>query len=785
MTVAAKSPFELYDGDGVTTAFAVRWRYLDVAHLLAEKIVANGTVTVLVNGTDYTATAAPTDAGGTLTLTTALAADEKLRIRRKTPLAQPTQYPTSGSFPASSHELALDRLTLQGQEAAEQLARTPQVPVGETAPELDIAAIAPGQVLALVGEKIQGVDNDPASAADSAAQALADRILAQTAKSEAENARDVTEDARDVTIDARDEALNYGSAPLFRSWAEASAATFSAGDYAMVVSADIGTHTDPVVGGTVNNAGVFKYSSSPAGLERVADLQGQEAKAEADRAEGFAESLNDRIKALPLPSGRYSTEFGTPGGARSAGITHGGLWEILLGLTIMRLAASDGTLAGGIEVKNDLGKWAICVRDKNTWGLMAGVRKDGTTYPSASAATGSLPGAAFLERLRVLGSALAYHRAFTPEGLHHIVFDEDSWGDSKNYGTVEAIQLFYAMTGVTNAGPGWIGFARAEGGTGGGRGTALNNISVTRTGTWADQFLSGTASPGSPQNFPGYDAVQSGANGSIITVDGAVILSCISLTLHCSKGSGIEQSWDGTTWAPVSVASGSGSTTASIDMGSKTRTLRLRCASGSKVAGLFGLTSNTGFVFSNLSNSGATAVQKASVQANADYQAQIASMPGDGATVIVQLGLNDTKAGTDNAVIVTAVGQVVEGYRAAFNGNPVCDVLVSCQPNTFKSVQDTLAPLLRTWADENDCAFLDLQPFFGPISESGDYSSYNRDYTSPAASTALPFLEKDSQDRHPSPKDDLIAAGYPPMLSGQARIASVFARVLTSPIWSN
>lgn len=289
MTVAAKSPFELYDGDGVTTAFAVRWRYLDVAHLLAEKIDANETVTVLVNGTDYTATAAPTDAGGTLTLTTALAAGEKLRIRRKTPLAQPTQYPTSGSFPASSHELALDRLTLQGQEAAEQLARTPQVPVGETAPELNIAAIAPGQVLALVGDKIQGVDNNPASAADSAAQANLSRIAAQTAQGLTEDARDETQLklaaaqlAQAGAESARDEALTFGAADIYATWVLLAAATgMVANDSAMVVSSDTGTHTDPVVGGTVNNAGVYQYSTSPAGWKRVADLQGQIAETQA------------------------------------------------------------------------------------------------------------------------------------------------------------------------------------------------------------------------------------------------------------------------------------------------------------------------------------------------------------------------------------------------------------------------------------------------------------------------------------------------------------------------
>lgn len=295
MTVAAKSPFELYDGDGVTTAFAVRWRYLDVAHLLAEKIAANGTVAVLVNGTDYTATAAPTDAGGTLTLTTALAAGEKLRIRRKTPLAQPAQYPTSGSFPARSHELALDRLTLQGQEAAEQLARTPQVPVGEAAPELNIAAIAPGQVLALVGDKIQGVDNDPASAADSAAQALLARGEVLIAKGETEDIAAQVEADRAIVVEqagAVAAAMNSSNAPYPNAYASALPRGVTA----------------ITVGGTaVTGATVGEYALTPSG--------GSITGVQATLVVTSATSATVRIDNPGLGSGTTPPTFANPSGA--------------------------------------------------------------------------------------------------------------------------------------------------------------------------------------------------------------------------------------------------------------------------------------------------------------------------------------------------------------------------------------------------------------------------------------------------------------------------------------
>lgn len=46
-----------------------------------------------------------------------------------------------------------------------------------------------------------------------------------------------------------------------------------AGQPATVVGPDAGTHTDPVVGGTVANVGEYVWSASPAGWRRVGDLQ--------------------------------------------------------------------------------------------------------------------------------------------------------------------------------------------------------------------------------------------------------------------------------------------------------------------------------------------------------------------------------------------------------------------------------------------------------------------------------------------------------------------------------
>lgn len=55
----------------------------------------------------------------------------------------------------------------------------------------------------------------------------------------------------------------------YETWTLLSAVTTTAGVVGAVNPADTGTHTDPVVGGTVDNAGVYRYSTSPAGWKRI------------------------------------------------------------------------------------------------------------------------------------------------------------------------------------------------------------------------------------------------------------------------------------------------------------------------------------------------------------------------------------------------------------------------------------------------------------------------------------------------------------------------------------
>jgi hypothetical protein len=80
------------------------------------------------------------------------------------------------------------------------------------------------------------------------------------------------------------EANSIGGATLYKTYTELLAVTGMTAGQAAMVFVDTGTHTDPVIGGTVPNTGIFRYSTSPAGWERISGLVNKEAEAAAAEA---------------------------------------------------------------------------------------------------------------------------------------------------------------------------------------------------------------------------------------------------------------------------------------------------------------------------------------------------------------------------------------------------------------------------------------------------------------------------------------------------------------------
>lgn len=195
MTVAQNTPSISYAENGVTLAFAAPFRYLAADHLEVRRIVA-GVETVLAYGIAWNATLGLTDVGGTVTLT-ATVAGATLKLRRVTPRVQQTDYVTGDSFPAETHELALDRLTMIEQEqdvaAADLSARALLVPVGETVAVLPAAAARANKFLSfnnagaplLVADVATSVGAAAASAAAAGVSAAAAGVSATGAAASA------------------------------------------------------------------------------------------------------------------------------------------------------------------------------------------------------------------------------------------------------------------------------------------------------------------------------------------------------------------------------------------------------------------------------------------------------------------------------------------------------------------------------------------------------------------------------------------------------------------------
>ena len=184
MTVSQVTPAIDYLEDGGTLSFPVPFRYLDPTDLRVSRTGADGEEVALAYGSDWSASDG--DGGsGTVTLVASVSG-ATLHIYRVTARVQQTDYETNDTFPAETHEGALDRLTLAQQEQDAGMLRSPRAPRGEAGLPMASMADADGKVLGVVEQEIVPIDNDPAAAANHAAVAGTERYLAEQAQARGE-----------------------------------------------------------------------------------------------------------------------------------------------------------------------------------------------------------------------------------------------------------------------------------------------------------------------------------------------------------------------------------------------------------------------------------------------------------------------------------------------------------------------------------------------------------------------------------------------------------------------
>lgn len=124
MTITAQtSKTGPYTGNGSTTDFDFTFYVHDVDDLLVVLLDAAGTQTVLTLNTDYTATGAGNQLGGTISLSVPPEVGEKLIIARQVDLTQEVDLQNRGAVNPETLEAAFDKLTQIAQDQQEQLSR--------------------------------------------------------------------------------------------------------------------------------------------------------------------------------------------------------------------------------------------------------------------------------------------------------------------------------------------------------------------------------------------------------------------------------------------------------------------------------------------------------------------------------------------------------------------------------------------------------------------------------------------------------------------------------------
>lgn len=121
-----------FSGNGVTTLFPFAFKVFEPTDLLVVTADATGIEVTLTYGTNYSVELnfdQNSNAGGSITLTTALPVGTTMVITTDLPALQPVDLTNQGGFYPSVINTALDRLTIIAQQLAEGVARAAKIPI--------------------------------------------------------------------------------------------------------------------------------------------------------------------------------------------------------------------------------------------------------------------------------------------------------------------------------------------------------------------------------------------------------------------------------------------------------------------------------------------------------------------------------------------------------------------------------------------------------------------------------------------------------------------------------
>lgn len=265
MTISTTDSRVEYIGDGTTTAFAVPFYFLADGDLY---VYQDGTLKTIT--THYTVTGAGDEAGGTVTFVSAPNTGQEVVIVRDPAITQTTDYPANDPFPASSHERALDRLTMIAQRNRDLIDRSFLLADSDIS-TVDLTMPTPAANTTLMwNSDADGLTNGPTSDEVSNAQTYATQAAASATL--AEQYLDDFEDiylgakAADPTLDNDGAALAAGM--LYYNTVSGKMKIYNGAAWEDAVSADPVSITSETFSGDGAET-AFTLSSAPSSVEFV------------------------------------------------------------------------------------------------------------------------------------------------------------------------------------------------------------------------------------------------------------------------------------------------------------------------------------------------------------------------------------------------------------------------------------------------------------------------------------------------------------------------------------
>lgn len=333
MTIGTTASRVDYAGDGTSTNFPVPWPFFDASELrVVRRVTATGVETVLTLGADYTVTGGGGSTGAVLA-TVAPAASVRWVILRNTRRTQEVDYQANDSFPAETHERALDRAMAVIQEVERDATRAVRVSETDTASLVLPAASARANRF-LAFDSAGNPTAETISLGDTPVTAYGAQLLAAPAASAARTTLGAT---------------SVGSA------------VFTAVDAAAGRSALGGTATGGAVFGAVDAAagrvalgagatGSALFAAASAAIARGVlggTTTGEAVFTAADAAAGRVALAAPALPAAASGPGQWVAVL--PGTGAAAVLPAGGTWAHFVFRTIDASATFDGNFSVGVN----------------------------------------------------------------------------------------------------------------------------------------------------------------------------------------------------------------------------------------------------------------------------------------------------------------------------------------------------------------------------------------------------------------------------------------------------